>query len=298
MNKFISKFLNIIAPTMKKRDVMDDLENLFKEFEEYTVKMLILVSPSIQNVPNYKKLESGLKAPDYSGRLSVQEAMLEMVQRLTDNRGDVMDFIDKSFKNKIVKDTLDFHDLNALAYISAMRFANKYCKAYVSATLGIARQEQGFAIKGYDKMAIEFVNDEKNIEFFHKCFTAIHTDFKDIMKTLKDLKGITASEDFNEAAAGLRPNATDPFKFGFLAGWANPAYWAGILFNRWVKYNYEKTKAEYERAQLQVLALEQELGAFEDDQDQKAKIEKQISFWSKRIVEYEVKIRDIEEEVS
>ena len=129
IKKFTASFLNALAPTLEKRTVLSDLDSLFQEINDATIKMFVAIDDDRQVLPAYKAIHAGLKGQ--SGKLSAHNAILEVLERISGAQSDIVKYAEKSFSGLIVKEALDYQKLNMLSYTNALRFFNKYALSLI-----------------------------------------------------------------------------------------------------------------------------------------------------------------------
>jgi len=294
LKKYVNGFFSSLSSSIEKRRIMTEVEHVFKELEDSTIKQYSRLSPDFKRVESYDEIRRGIKSEEVDlRRMSLQEGILAIARKLVDDKDDIEDMIDESFKNVIIREAMDYHEVNILIYVGAMRTFNDFARYLATALIAGERQELGYRMKGYDKEAVEYVNDEANIESFQKTFEALSRPFDDFMKALKDLKGIKADEDFNERAVGLRANATDPMRMGFLPPRLHPFVLLGRIWNDLVASSYESAKVEAERIQIDLMLIEQAKATGEADDS----LTEQSEYLAKRLAKLKAKQRQIEESV-
>jgi len=294
MIKNIMSFFRKLTPSFEKKRIVDEYKGTIKEMRDGTIRALSHLLPETGGAnPAFKELSKRLISKGFKG-ISANEAMLELAKKMINDEDRIVEAIDKTFNNYVLKEALDYQKLNILHYTNAVAFVNRYMRSYVQAIVGGERLLAGKEIKGPQKMANAFVMDSRNLETFLTCYSALQTPAKDIVKTLEKLRGITVNADVPEKSMGLRQGATDPLKLGFLPVSLNPAYYVGLAWNDWKAACYESAKIEAERTQLELMSLQDEIDGAPADKI--AKVEKQIKYLTKHHTKLQAKIQDYEEE--
>ena len=270
---------------------MNEVRDTIKEMKDYTYRMLISLTDEVGATSMvveslYKRLRSAGASGD-----STREMLAGFCKTLIDKERDIIDIVEESFRNAVVKETLDYKQLNIIHYINAIGYCNRYMRAYVSAVVGFERERAGKDVSKLHKLSMAFVSDVDNLNTFIACYEALRNPTGDFYKSLEKLQGIQVDPDLDERSMGLRSGATDPLKLGFLPPSLNPVFYAGLVVNQWKAYSYEQAKYEYEQLELEVISLRRSQDGLEPD----PAIEKQIDYYMSRITKLEVKIKKIED---
>lgn len=290
--KFVNRLFDVIAPSIKKRTVMEDAEGTYQQIEEFTIPMLSQATVEMGEHPKLAKLNAGLKADGYSGKLGLQRVLVETLGRLKADEKKVLKLIDQYYGSLIMKDTMDFAGVNLLKYLNFLSFFNRMSRNVAIAMVAFTKEDSGYKLNGTQRMAIEFVSSESNIKAFHTTFKALYLEHKEVLNILKSLEDITASKDFDEQAAGMRPGSTDGFKSGFIPVEINPILLVGMLANSWTRRQYDLAKNEAEMLKLEIQALEQSKLGISNPEELK-RIEHSIKYYNKVCIEQQAKIDDM-----
>lgn len=290
--KFISRMFEVIAPSIQKRTVQSDAESTYQQIDEFTVPMMASVTPEMGEHQKLSKLNAGMRADGYNGKLGLQRVVLETLQKLKGDEKRVLNLIDQYYGSLIMKDTMDFAGVNLLKYLNFLSFFNRYARNLAIAMIAYQKDDAGYKLNGTQRMAIEFVESDNNIAAFHTTFKAMYMPHKEVLAILSRLEDITATVDFDEAAAGMRPGSTDGFKSGFIPVEINPILMVGMLANSWTRRQYDLAKTEAEMLRLEVQALELRKAGISDPEELK-RIDHSIKYYNKVCIEQLTKIEDL-----
>lgn len=298
IKNFLSNLFNSLMPTISRENIETQYKNTIKEIRETTLVTIANMEESMYSgLSNLKTFKAIMKSAGYGDRLPVHKAIEQTLKSLVDSEEKFLDFINSSMRSTILKDVLDHRGLNVISYVIAVRKVSSFVRIWIVAVAAIERQRMGYKLEADEKLAIKHINDKNNVKQFGAFFKVVSMDAKDYIAALQYLQSLQVEGDLTEAQLGVKRGSTDPGKLGFLPYQINPAYYFGLLTNKWVGYQYDTAKLETERYVLIVQALEAEReGAL--NEEEKARNEKMIKWYSKQISINITKIKRIEEEAN
>lgn len=297
IKKTVMDFFTRLGESYEKRKLMTDLGSIYQMMSEKTLVMLMTLTEDMGT--KYSALQDIARkmTGDQVNKNKPLLAITEIMQKLLSERSELERLVEETFDKAIVKDVLDYRGLNLLHYISAMRTFDKFAKSLTLAVVAFERQKAGMRLSPADRHAMAFVSDKQNVEAFQVTVTALSRPFKQIAKSLNDLKGIQVVEGVDESTMGLTPGSTDVLRSGFVPVLSHIFLIPATLYNAWIMRNYELANEEVEKLKLEVMLLEQAKQGTSSSEEQAA-LDKQISYYNNRIQKLLAVIEDIEDEAA
>lgn len=293
MRHTLEHFLSQLQGNSEKESVLKDFSAFYKEVKDGTLTTYTILETSGEETKLYSVVNREIVRVKKNKNIKNNEAILEALKLITENYSKVENIIRTSFDNVIVKETVDFADLNIISYISALKYFNSFVQKYAIAQIALLKQVQGLKVNKYELNSIDYCQNRDNVRAFGEIYRVVYEDLDKIAKSIKKIEGIRATPDFNPAEVGLRNAAIDPLKLGLVPGLGHIVRLFGYMRNSYIKNRYEYAKAQAAKIQLEIIALEQmkEQGFLD------ATIEKQLKYYRNKVIELRAEIKDIEESV-
>lgn len=292
----LKSFFLSLLPDMEKRRITTTLTHGYEELNQIVAPMYNLDVRLSLKGSAAERLDYVLKR-NYSGYngnifLTIRKAIGVIAQQ----ENDVFKMIDNAFSDKIIKSVIDYKGLNILRYAEALDFFNEYSRRFIQAIIieEFGTAEARMIMTPVDKANTQWVTNDQAMMTFAKVIEVLTMDVDKFLKSIKDLEGHTFNPDDYEATKSTTGRKLDPHMFGLLPVQLNVVYHIGLLINGWAVARHERNKEELAKVQLTIMALRQKQDGNLDD-EQLAKIEKQIKYHSNRANKLSAKIEAMEE---
>lgn len=299
MKKIYNALLGLftsLTTTFERQEIQDDYNTTMNALSRSTRSGLQDLDGQVvdSDYPLKARLSKAMKGDSAAPNGSVIAGMLNLTNKLVEEKGFIDDIIEKSFSKVVTQAAIDYKSLNILSYITAVTFVNKYMRHYMLAVVAHENVKMGDQKPiSSARIAAMFVEDEDNYAAFVALFKTLSMDKKKIVKMLDTLDGIMVDPEVTERSMGLAVNSTDIFRTGFVPTIFNPFYLLGTLKTSYLKGRLDSYKVETETLEGSIVYYKHL--SENASPDELAKIKRLLEKFNTRLIKVNAKIKDIEE---
>lgn len=294
----VKDFVSTLKDKIEKKDVIDDLSDAFSSLAYYTYPMYKLeVAKRLdtsRNNPVSKTLVNALKGVGIRTENPFTD-IHHLMEELLKNEDKIIEVVTKAFGNVRLREGMDYKTINILYYINNLAFFVETARYYIMGAIALEYKESEIfkPMSAIDKYHVEITTDNKFAMSFAKSVELLSLNIDVIVRGLRDLDGYRYDEDHHDEIMSRNSKEVDPYKIGFLPVWLNPVYHLGLALNAWRNKRNEKARLEKERFEFIVMAINDQLD-MEKNGEEKAKLKKQMSYYSNRINKLDMEIEEYE----
>jgi hypothetical protein len=291
----LTKYVTTLLPSFSKTRMMEDLNVLREELK-------LTVIPPYKSVNmafgKHKWTDEAVKAfekdfdkqvdSDFRGSfIAVSEQILERMLKNTDM---VEKLIADYYADDVMRDAMTFLKVNIIQYLETMSFVANYSRRclhwVVSSECTAVGDDKTPALVPAE---LEWLSANRSNYF--TAMTIMAGKPTDVEKSFKEIPDVMINknnvEHVTSAVGVLR---VDPFGFGLIPTWLNPAYHIGMKIAEWQVRRYNSAKEEAKALEFRLLQLKQLQQGKKD-----AKLDDLIEVTEGRVQKLKHELKEMEE---
>jgi len=289
----ISKVVAHLFEKTDKAIILNRVEEVFKNISNHTVPMAQIDDSIGENTKVMKLLDARLRSrrlPVDGYQQNPTRFIRETFTKAADDEAEYVKLFKNSFSRDVFKESLTYDQSQLMTFLLVLEEASDYARQLFFI---LPRLEMDIPLKSKEQHIYDTVMDENNLELFAIVLSALRKGPKEIQQLLAKIKEINYNPDDEAIIARVKGKAADPLSMNLIPVIGNLYVFFGELSNKRTKRKYEEGKEELARLETTIFYLEQRKEGASDEE--LARIQKQIDYYTDRINKLEAMIEDIEE---
>lgn len=229
----IEQIKNKLADTIDKKELRNSLEENIKEAKTSVLKavkesMAFFNKGAVKNSTLKTKTEQFFRINGKIKDESIFHAISEQEDDLLDNLATLEKMLSKEFGDKIIKESLDYRQVNVLKLIDLVEFFNRYTVAFLSYAYVLetasAMKHDKYVQESLTKTQEHFINDNW-LSFCNVCSVLLSKseEFTKKLEKISKVEVKDGNEDVLKQTVGFAE--VEPFVSGFISTRWNPIIW-------------------------------------------------------------------------
>lgn len=293
MFKTISTMVSGLLEKTDKAIILSRVEEVFKGINNHTIPMSKIDDSIGKDTRPMKLLDTRFRKrslPVDGYQQNPIRFIRETFSKAGEQESDYIKLFKNSFSRDVFKESLTYDQAQLMTFLLVLEEASDYARRLFFI---LPRLEMDIPLKKKEQHIYDAVIDENNIELFAIVLSALVKGPKEINQLLAKIKEINYNPEDEAIIARVKGKSADPLSMNLIPGVGNLFVFFGELVNARTKKKYEEGKEELARLETTIFYLERRKeGASEEEL---ARIQKQIDYYTDRINKLEAMIEDIEE---
>lgn len=297
MIKSIGQLAENLTSSIKKKDVIEDVTNIFEELNTSILPMYNLhVATDISRNKVNKELMYALKRSKFRKESDFIKTVGKALQIIADHEDDVIEMVEKSIGREFNRASMDYQQANIIYYVNGISFFLDFASKAIQVIIAEELKRDIDVYGPVEKAMYAEVTDDLTQRAFVNLLSILTMKVSQFQGRIKHLDGYLYDPYEHETVQKTAAVKIDPVNMGLIPVSIHPVWLIGRVLNAWAANRQEKRKEELAKLQMMLMALK-DLADGDIEKDHKRSLEKQIEYHSNRANKLAMKIEAVEDEV-